>query len=117
MHRELQLERNHLTGVIPASLYSLSKLTLLDLSSNVLNGSISDAISQLTALTYGGLLRYCDELSSTCHTFATNICSGRILRIAANPDLAGTVPTTLTTLSQLQYVAIGRCYRCHWSHD
>ena len=97
--RELQLVANILSGTIPASLYGLD-LTLLALSDNDFDGSISSNIGDLDNLSWldlGG-----NDFDGGIPDELANLTDLTFLDLARNPDLTGRLPDDIDDLEDLE---------------
>ena len=100
---ELNLNRNLLSGYIPAGLGSLPHLRILRMSGNNLNGPIPAALGNLSALTNLELDN--NNLLGPIPAELGNLLNLTWLDLSAN-DLSGPVPTELSHLTGLSVVAL-----------
>ncbi|KAH0680923.1 hypothetical protein KY290_023084 [Solanum tuberosum] len=112
--KEIYLGINNLTGVFPAFISNASRLTVLDLSNNILSGSIPDSLGNLEFLEVLqiGLNKLIYQNPSSQLTFLTSLTRCRNLRelvIAPNP-LNGILPVSIGNFSSsLQIFSAPRC--------
>ena len=112
----LIINRNNLSGSLPAELGELANLTTLDLNYNRLTGSIPPELGKLANLT---VLRIPgDNLARSARRLANNDLSGpipselgelsslRVLDLGGN-DLTGTIPAELGNLASLEWLNLG----------
>ncbi|MCY3989947.1 MAG: fibronectin type III domain-containing protein [Caldilineaceae bacterium] len=100
---ELDLNRNLLSGYIPAGLGSLPHLKILRMSGNNLEGPIPAALSNLSALTNLELDN--NNLFGSIPAELGKLLNLTWLDLSGN-DLSGPVPTELSQLTRLSVVAL-----------
>ena len=100
----LYLSGNQLTGAIPTALGNLSSLTALDLSNNRLTGSIPVAFGDLWSLR--DLFLDQNQLSGTIPEGLEDL-SLRSLLLAGNSGLTGCLPAGLRTVSYTDVTTLG----------
>ena len=100
---ELNLNRNRLSGYIPAGLESLPNLKILRLSGNNLEGPIPAGLGNLSALTNLELDN--NNLSGLIPAELGNLLNLTWLDLSGN-DLSGPLPTELSQLTGLSVVAL-----------
>ena len=96
---DLQLDRNNLTGELPAELGSLVHLQGLRLFGNSLSGEIPPELGNLEQLVYLGLHR--NSLSGSIPPELGDLGQLRELSLVSN-SLSGEIPSELGNLGQLQ---------------
>ena len=94
----LDLSMNDLNGTIPAKLGDLSALTVLDLSMNDLNGTIPAKLGDLSALTELNL--HSNQLTGSIPADLGSLRALKVLDLHSN-QLTGIIPTELESLSAL----------------
>ena len=99
---ELNLNRNRLSGYIPAGLESLPNLKILRMSGNNLEGPIPVGLGNLFALTN---LELDNNLVGSIPVELGNLLNLTWLDLSGN-DLSGPVPTELSHLTGLSVVAL-----------
>lgn len=100
---ELDLNRNLLSGYIPAGLGSLLNLRILRMSGNNLEGTIPAGLSNLSALT--NLELDDNNLSGSIPAELGNLSNLTWLDLSGN-DLSGPIPTELSQLTRLTVFAL-----------
>ena len=100
----LHLHTNALDGTIPSELGDLAALTVLYLYNNNLSGSLPAELGQLRALQYLRLDN--NNLSGPLPAALGDLAAIKTLYLHNNADLSGDLPTTLTTLTTLQELAV-----------
>ncbi|XP_071909088.1 putative leucine-rich repeat receptor-like serine/threonine-protein kinase At2g24130 isoform X2 [Coffea arabica] len=96
---QIHLDDNHIYGPIPREISNLVNLTLLNLSSNLLNGSIRTELCQLQKLERLYLSN--NSFSGTIPTEFGNVLHLGLLDLSKN-KLSGTIPDSFANLSQLR---------------
>ena len=94
----LNLEKNNLTGMIPAALGGLSDINTLMLAWNKLSGSIPPELGNLSNLTILTLAQ--NQLRGSIPSELGNLSNLRLLHLSDN-QLTGSIPPTLGNLSNL----------------
>ncbi len=97
----LELGSNDLTGTIPTELGNLTNLIYLYLGSNDLTGTIPTELGNLTNLT--NLDLESNDLTGTIPTELGNLTNLIYLTLGSN-DLTGTIPTELGNLTNLTWL-------------
>ncbi|MDE0248206.1 MAG: Ig-like domain-containing protein [Gammaproteobacteria bacterium] len=97
--RDLRLRGNALTGAIPSELANLANLRTLWLPDNALTGSIPPELGNLAGLTT--LLLYGNDLTGAIPPELGNLVSLRTLWLENN-DLTGAIPPELGRMSSLR---------------
>ena len=97
-------ENLNLSGTIPSELGSLSSLTNLRLSNNLLTGSIPPELGNLSSLKWLSLWN--NQLTGTIPPQLGNLTSLTMLRLEWN-DLTGTIPPQLGNLTSLDSMSLG----------
>ncbi|MYC96419.1 MAG: hypothetical protein F4X14_15755 [Caldilineaceae bacterium SB0661_bin_32] len=100
---ELDLNRNLLSGYIPAGLGSLPNLRVLRISGNNLEGTVPAGLSNLSALT--NLELDDNNLSGSIPAELGNLSNLTWLDLSGN-DLSGPIPTELSQLTRLTVFAL-----------
>ena len=100
---ELDLNRNQLSGYIPAGLGSLPNLRILRMSGNNLGGTIPAGLSNLSALTNLELDN--NNLGGSIPAALGNLPNLTWLDLSEN-DLSGPIPTDLSQLTRLTVFAL-----------
>ena len=100
---ELNLNRNQLSGYIPAGLGSLPNLRILRMSGNNLGGTIPAGLSNLSALT--NLELDDNNLIGSIPAALGNLPNLTWLDMSGN-DLSGPIPTELSQLTRLTVFAL-----------
>ena len=100
---ELDLNRNQLSGYIPAGLGSLPNLRILRMSGNNLGGTIPAGLSNLSALT--NLELDDNNLGGSIPAALGNLSNLTWLELSGN-DLSGPIPTELSQLTRLTVFAL-----------
>lgn len=100
---ELDLNRNQLSGYIPAGLGSLPNLRILRMSGNNLGGTIPAGLSNLSALT--NLELDDNNLGGSIPAALGNLPNLTWLDLSEN-DLSGPIPTDLSQLTRLTVFAL-----------
>ena len=100
---ELDLNRNLLSGYIPAGLGSFPNLRILRMSGNNLEGTIPAGLSNLSALT--NLELDDNNLSGSIPAELGNLSNLTWLDLSEN-DLSGPIPTELSQLTRLTVFAL-----------
>ncbi|MXZ19658.1 MAG: hypothetical protein F4Y84_03435 [Caldilineaceae bacterium SB0665_bin_25] len=100
---ELELNRNLLSGYIPAGLGSLPNLRVLRMSGNNLEGTVPAGLSNLSALT--NLELDDNNLSGSIPAELGNLSNLTWLDLSGN-DLSGPIPTELSQLTRLTVFAL-----------
>ncbi|MFK7981874.1 MAG: hypothetical protein AB8G86_17970, partial [Saprospiraceae bacterium] len=95
----LNLSSNQLTGSIPSTVGNLTNLTSFTLQLNQLTGSIPPEIGNLTNL--GNISFSANQLSGTIPPEIGNLTNLSLLLLASN-KLTGNIPSTIGNLSNLQ---------------
>ena len=102
---ELALIGFYFTGTIPASIYGMSALTIIDLSINSLTGTIDSAISTATRLV--GLFLSQNLLGGTIPSTIGSMGSLTALYLDSN-SLTGTIPDNIGNIgTQLRDLSLG----------
>jgi len=96
---KLSLQRNQLSGLIPAALGNFTHLEWLQLHRNQLSGSIPAELGNLTTLER--LYLYSNELTGSIPAELGNLTSLKRLYLYSN-ELTGSIPATLGNLSHLE---------------
>jgi len=96
----LQLHSNNLTGSIPEEIGNMNRLTRLDLNHNQLSGSIPSELGNLKNLQY--FLLYNNQLSGTIPIEIGNLTNLTDLVLFYN-QFTGTIPSELGNLINLRY--------------
>ncbi len=104
---ELLSLRNNLTGSIPSSIGQLSQVELLDFVNNNLTGSIPDEIFALPRLER--LFFTVNNLTGGIPASIGNAPALRNVVFSSNPNLGGTIPLSITTVSTLETFGAGSC--------
>eukprot|EP00762_Andalucia_godoyi_P006255 ANDGO_01633.mRNA.1 LRR receptor-like serine/threonine-protein kinase GSO1 len=99
----LDLHTNHLNGTIPASLGELLQLQILDLSSNFVAGPIPSSLGSLSQLR--GLDLSCNQLIGSIPESFRNLVQLEVLDLSLN-SLSGPLPASLSQLVQLRYLSL-----------
>lgn len=100
---QLHLDDNHLFGGIPPNISNLLNLTLLNLSSNSLNGTIPKELCQMAKLER--LYLSDNSLSGEIPLCFGNISQLGLLDLSKN-NLSNSIPDTFTNLSQLRKLLV-----------
>ena len=101
----LDLFRNQLSGSIPSSLGSLTRLRQLNLDGNRLTGSIPRSLGDLTRL--ANLWLSGNELSGTIPESLGGLARLENLGLGGN-ELSGPIPSSLGSLAELQDLGLDR---------
>ncbi len=100
----LNLDRNSLSGSIPAALGDLTKLVTLDLYDNSLSGSIPAALGDLTNLEKLSL--YYNDLTGSIPAELGDLTNLTSLHLYSN-SLSGSIPAALGDLTNLTNLNLG----------
>ena len=106
----LSLYDNQLTGDIPVELAELASLAVLFLHNNQLTGEIPAELGQLANLQ--ALSLHDNQLTGGIPSELGELESLGLLRLSDNPELSGTLPLALASLSALEafhYFGTGLC--------
>ena len=99
----LSLKNNRLTGTIPPELGKLSQLTLLNLEFNQLTGTIPAELGNLSQLTLLNL--FANRLTGTIPAELGNLSKLKFLTLTSN-RLTGAIPAELGNLSNLKMLQL-----------
>ena len=106
----VSLRETLITGKIPRELGGLSRLRILDLRENGLSGVIPAEIGNLVRLRQ--LLIPLNRLSGSIPAEMGNLAALQELDLSGNTDMQGVLPTTLTTLGQLNLLLLSGTGLC-----
>jgi protein brassinosteroid insensitive 1 len=101
--RILYLQNNYLTGVIPDAFSNCSKLESLDLSLNLINGSLPASLGELGNLR--DLIMWQNELEGEIPSSLSNMHKLEHLILDYN-GLAGSIPTELAKCKDLKWISL-----------
>ena len=108
--RDLRLSNNRLTGEIPDELGTLINLSFLYLDNNRLTGPIPPALGniRITAQGYSLLWLYLNHnrLTGSVPEELGQLVELQRLYLACNPQLKGTLPSAIFTMTSLRQVAL-----------
>ncbi|GMI74186.1 receptor like protein 6 [Hibiscus trionum] len=104
LFREFLISENKLTGNIPASICSLSSLTLLDLSRNSLSGTIPECLGNMSYDLHLINLQMNNLTGKIPDSFVNNELSHLFLN---NNQLEGLVPQSLANSTKLEILNLG----------
>ncbi len=93
----LHLQYNQISGPIPTQLGGLAKLQSLHLAANQLSGPIPPELGGLAKLQW--LRLWGNRLSGPIPTQLGSLLNLQVLHLGFNPDLTGTIPSSLQQLS------------------
>ena len=96
---DLSVIDNELTGAIPSALGELPNLRNLHLDQNELTGAIPRELGDLSSLVRLSLTN--NDLSGSIPTSLGRLWRLHRLEVSHNPKLAGTIPSSLTNLTEL----------------
>ena len=108
--QNLNLSGNNLSGSVPAEIGGLAGLGLLSLGSNRLTGAIPAVLGGLGRLTRLYLAE--NDLSGPLPPELGNLEDLRELSVAANRELSGSLPASLTALRNLELLTTGGTMLC-----
>ena len=105
--RNIDLSNNLYTGNIDTRFYRLPALEILRLSGNQHTGSIPLTLTQGTLQnTLRTLDLSSNQLTGGIPSEISRLTNLRYLDLSMNPNLEGTIPTSITTMNRLQVMAI-----------
>ncbi|CAL4987446.1 unnamed protein product [Urochloa decumbens] len=101
--RELALEENNISGVLPGEMWPLTSLESLDLYGNNIGGTLPNWMGQLTSLVFLDLGR--NNISGVIPASMGQLTSLRYLELSSN-NISGVLPNQMEKLTSLSYLSL-----------